>query len=64
MKGIIKFCDKTINETVTLSNSIERILKQNMGKKEVKKIEETISWNEERTRRVFKQRKFKKFKKV
>ena len=64
MKGIIKFCDKTISETVTLSNSIERILKQNMGKKEVKKIEETISWNEERTRRVFKQRKFKKFKKV
>ena len=43
MKGIIKFCDKTINETVTLFNSIERILKQNMGKKEVKKIEETIS---------------------
>ena len=43
MKGIIKFCDKTISETVTLSNSIERVLKQNMGKKEVKKIEETIS---------------------
>ena len=56
MKEIIKFCDKTISETATLINSIERILKQNM-----ETIEETISINEEATKRVLKQKKIQKF---
>ena len=52
---------KTINETAAHINSTEKALKQNMEKKEFQKIKETISRNEEATKRVLKQRKFKKF---
>ena len=61
MKGIVKFCDKTISETAACINSTENTLKQNMEKEEFQKIKETISRNEEATKRVLKQRKFKKF---
>ena len=61
MKGIVKFCDKTISETAAHINSTENALKQNMEKEEFQKIKETISRNEEATKRVLKQRKFKKF---
>ena len=60
-KGIVKFCDKTINETTTHINSTEKSLKQNMEKKELKKIKEMISRNKKATKRVLKQRKFKMF---
>ena len=56
MKGIIKFCDKTAH-----INSTENALKQNMEKEEFQEIKQTISRNEEATKRVLKQRKFKKF---
>ena len=61
MKGIVKFCDKTISETTARINSTKKTLKQNMEKEEFQKIKETISRNEEATKRVLKQRKFKKF---
>ena len=61
MKGIIKSCDKTISESAAHINSTENALKQNMEKEEFQKIKETISRNEEATKRVLKQRKFKKF---
>ena len=61
MKGIVKFCDKTISETAACINSTENTLKQNMEKEEFQKIKETISRNEEATKQVLKQRKFKKY---
>ena len=61
MKGIVKFCDKTVSETATHINLTEKALKQNMEKEEFQKIKETISRNEEAKKRVLKQRKFKKF---
>ena len=60
MKGIVKFCDKT-SETAAYITSTEKALKQNMEKEEFQKIKETISRNEEATKRVQKQIKFKKF---
>ena len=47
MKGIVKFCDKTISETAARINSTENTLEQNMEKEEFQKIKETISRNEE-----------------
>ena len=38
MKGIVKFCDKTISETTTHINWTEKVLKQNMEKEEFQKI--------------------------
>ena len=61
IKGIVKFCDKTISETAAHINSTENALKQNMENEELQKIKETIYRNEEATKRVLKQRKFKKF---
>ena len=61
IKGILKFCDKTISETAAHINSTENALKQNMENEEFQKIKERISRNEEATKRVLKQRKFKKF---
>ena len=61
MKGIVKFCDEKISETEAYINSIEKALKQNMEKEEFQKIKETISRNEEATKQVLKQRKFKKY---
>ena len=61
IKGIVKFCDKTISETATHINSTEKALKQNMEKEQFQKIKETISGNEEARKRILKQRKFKKF---
>ena len=52
-----KFCDKTIAHI----NSTENALKQNMEKEEFQEIKQTISGNEEATKRVLKQRKFKNF---
>ena len=61
MKGIVKFCDKAISETRTHINSTEKTFKQKMEKKEFQKIKETISKNEEATKRVLKQKKIKNF---
>ena len=58
MKGIVKFCEKTISETAAHINSVENALKQNMEKEEFQKIKQTIFRNEEATKRVLKQRKF------
>ena len=57
IKGIVKFCGKTTNETATQINSIEKALKGNMKKEEFQKIKETISRNEEATKQVLNQRK-------
>ena len=57
MKEIVKFCDKTISETATHINSIEKALKQNMQKEEFQKMKETISRDEEATKRVIKPKK-------
>ena len=61
MKGIVKFCDKTISEAAAYITSTEKALKQNMAKEEFQKIKEIISRNEEATKRVLKQKKIKKF---
>ena len=61
MKGIKKFCDKAISETATHINSTEKALKQNMEKEEFQKIKETISGNQEATKRVLKQRILKNY---
>ena len=61
MKWIVNFCDKTISETAAHINSTANALKQNMEKEEFRKIKETISRNEEATKQVLKQRKFKKY---
>ena len=61
MKGIVKFCDKTISETAAHITSTEKALKQNMEKEEFQTIKEMISRNEEATKPVLNQRKFKKF---
>ena len=61
MKGIVKYFDKTISETAAHITSTEKALKQNMEKEEFQNIKETISRNEEATKRVLKRRKFKKF---
>ena len=52
IKGIVKFCDKTISETAAHINSTEKTLKQNMEKEEFEKIKERNSRNEEATKRV------------
>ena len=54
MKGIVKFCDKTISETAVHITSTEKALKQNMEKEELQKIRETVSRNEEATKQVLK----------
>ena len=61
MKEIVKFRDKTISKTTAHISSTEKALKQNMAKEEFQKIKETIFRSEEATKRVLKQRKFKKF---
>ena len=63
MKGIKKFCHKTINETATDIDSTEKRnkrkkKKQNMEKEEFQKIKKTISRNKEAIKLVLKQRKF------
>ena len=52
---------KTVSKTATHINSIEKTLKQSIEKGEFKKIKETISRNEQATKRVLKQGKFVKF---
>ena len=49
------------SETATHINLTEKALKQNMEKGEFQKIKETISKNEEATKRVLKHRKLKRF---
>ena len=61
MKGIVKFCDKTKSENAAHIISTENALKQNIGKEEFQNIKQTVSRNKEATKRVLKQRKFKKF---
>ena len=56
MKGVVKFCDKAERETASHINSTEESLKENMEKQEFQKIKETISRNEEATKRVLKKR--------
>ena len=48
-------------ETAAHIYSTQKALKQNMEKEEFQKIKATISRNEEATKRVLKQKKFKKF---
>ena len=45
---------KTVSKTATHINSIEKTLKQSIEKGEFKKIKETISRNEQATKRVLK----------
>ena len=61
MKRIVKFWEKTIRETAGHIHSTERALKQNVKKEQFQKIKETISRNEDATKRVLKQRKVKNF---
>ena len=61
MKGNKMFCDKTISKTTKHINLTEKTLKENMEKKDFKKIKEIISKNEKPTKRVLKKRKFIKF---
>ena len=61
MKGNKMFCDKTISKTTKHINLTKKTLKENMEKKDFKKIKEIISKNEKPTKRVLRKRKFIKF---
>ena len=59
MKYIIKFCDKTIAESKLAMQNIEAKLKASMEREEFSELDKTIKKNEEATKRLLQQRKFK-----
>ena len=61
MKNIVSFCDQTLTATTTEVKTTEQTLKHNMEKQEFADVEQVITQNEETTKRILKQRKFKKF---
>jgi len=61
VSDIVEFCDKTITETKTEITTTEASLKSCTEAEEFQTIEKTISDNQEATKRILRQRKFKKF---
>ena len=63
MKDIVTFCDKTIGKTNKDMKNTECTLKSITEKKEFEQIERerAIKTNEESTKRLLQQKKFKKF---
>ena len=59
MKYIIKFCNKTIAESKLARQNIEAKLKASMEREEFSELDKTIKKNEEATKRLLQQRKFK-----
>ena len=60
MKDIVTFCDKTIEKTNEDIRNTECTLKCATEKEEFVQIERTIKTNEEFTKRLLQQKKFKK----
>ena len=60
MKGIVQFCDKTINKTAQDIKNTESSLKRNASQSQYHAIHTEINANEDSTRKVLQQRKFKK----
>ena len=61
MKDIVKFCDKTINKTAQDIKNTESSLKRNASQSQYYAIQTEINANEDSTRKVLQQRKFKKY---
>ena len=61
MKDIVAHCDKTIVKTEDNIKDTEAHLKNITEREECQSIEKTIKNNEENTKRLLQQRKFKKF---
>ena len=61
MKDIVQFCDKTINKTAQVIKNTESSLKRNASQSQYHAIQTEIRANEDSTRKVLQQRKFKKY---
>ena len=60
MKDIVQFCDKTISKTAQDIKNTESSLKRNANQSQYHAIQTEINANEDSTRKVLQQRKFKK----
>ena len=61
MKDIVQFCDKTIKKTAKDIKNTESSLKKNASQSQYHAIQTEINANEDSTRKVLQQRKFKKY---
>ena len=61
MKDIVQFCDKTINKSAEDIKKTVSSLKKNAGQSQYHAIQTEINANEDSTRKVLQQRKFKKY---
>ena len=61
MKDIVTFFDKTIGRTNEYMKNTECTLKSATEKEEFERRERAIKTNKESTKRLFQQKKFKKF---
>ena len=61
MKDIVQFCDKTINKTAQDVKNTESSLKRNASQSQYHAIQTEINANEDSTRKVLQQRKFKRY---
>ena len=61
MKDIAQFCDKTINKNAKDIKNTESSLKKNASQSQYHAIQTEINANEDSTRNVLQQRKFKKY---
>ena len=61
MKDIVTFCDKTIGKTNKEIKNTECTLKSVTEKEEFEQLERAIKTNQESTKRLLQQKKFKKF---
>ena len=61
MKDIVQFCSLTVQKTNEDIKSTEETLRKSMENEEFNKVKATIKENEEATKRLLQQRKFKKF---
>ena len=61
MKDIVQFCDKTINKSAQDIKKTVSSLKKNAGQSQYHAIQTEINANEDSTRKVLQQRKFKKY---
>ena len=64
MKDIVQFCDKTINKTVQDIKNRESSLLRNVSQSQYYAIQTEINANEDFTRKVLQQWKFKKYNKL
>ena len=61
MEDIVSFCTKTVQETNSKIEETQNILKHQLDRNEYDEIQKTIQTNENATKKMLHQRKFKKF---